>query len=215
MIHVGIVDDHEIVRAGFRELINRETDIIVSFEAPSGDDTIKQLREVRCNVLLLDLSLRGENGVDVLRSVRQRFPDTQVLVLSSYPEDRYAMAMIRNGASGYLCKDCDGSELLRAIRTVASGRRYLSEAGMQLMAGQMLGEVTQAPHDALSERELQVFLRLAAGESVSEVSNHLNLSVKTVSTYRSRVLEKLDISSNAEMAVYALRHGLMTDGAPH
>jgi len=211
MIKVAIVDDHQIVRAGFRELLGDEVDIRIAFEAASGEEALQNLRTEACDVLLLDLSLPGQSGVDVLRTARQRYPELGVLVLSGFPEERYALAMIRNGANGYLCKDCERNELLKAVRVVAQGRRYLSGRTAELMADELVGEGTAPLHESLSERELQVFLRLAKGESVSDIAAILSLSVKTVSTYRSRLLEKLAVSSNAELAAYALRHGLMVD----
>ena len=162
-------------------------------------------------MLLLDLALPGQSGVDVLRTLRQRHVDLRVLVLSGYPEERYALTMIRHGADGYLCKECAQAELVRAVRTVAQGRRYLSPHVSQLLAGTVAGTVAEAPHQQLSERELQVFLRLAQGESVSKIGDILHLSVKTVSTYRSRLLEKLGLASNAELATYALRNGLLVE----
>lgn len=209
MLRLAIVDDHKIVRAGFREMLADELGVRVEFEAASGEAALQQLREQPCDVLLLDLSLPGQSGVDVLRAVRQRYPALKVLMLSGFPEERYALPMIRNGANGYLCKDCERDELIRAIRTVAQGRRYVSPRTAELLADDLAGVSAALPHESLSERELQVFLRLARGESVSGIADTLNLSVKTVSTYRSRLLEKLEVASNAELAAYALRHGLM------
>lgn len=211
MLRIAIVDDHQIVRAGFRELLGEEIGISIAFEAASGEEALRCLRETACDVMLLDLSLPGQSGIDVLRSVRQRHADVAVLVLSGFPEERYALAMVRNGASGYLSKDCQREELLKAIRTVAQGRRYLSTRTAELLAEEMLGEGTAQPHTALSEREMQVFLRLAKGASVSEIADSLHLSVKTVSTYRTRLLEKLELGSNAELATYALRNGLLME----
>ncbi|WP_374245376.1 response regulator [Zoogloea sp.] len=211
MLRLAIVDDHKIVRAGFREMLSDELGIRVEFEAASGEEAMQKLRETPCDVLLLDLSLPGQSGVDVLRAVRQRYESLKVLVLSGFPEERYALPMIRNGANGYLCKDCERDELLKAIRTVAQGRRYVSARTAELMADDLAGAGTALPHESLSERELQVFLRLARGESVSGIAEVLNLSVKTVSTYRSRLLEKIDVASNAELAAYSLRHGLIVD----
>ncbi|MDT3705541.1 MAG: response regulator transcription factor [Thiobacillus sp.] len=211
MIQVAIVDDHQIVRTGFRELLSEDSSINLGFEAANGDEALEKLRSSPCDVLLLDISLPGKSGVDVLRTVRQRYPETRVLILSGFPEESYALAMIRNGASGYLCKDCDGDELLRAIHMVATGRRYVSGRTAELLADEMSGERSGMLHDALSDRELQVFLRLARGESVSDIAEQLHLSVKTISTYRSRVTEKLNVSSNAELATYALRHGLILE----
>lgn len=209
MLRLAIVDDHSIVRAGFREMLEDEIGIAIAFEAASGEEALQLLREQPCDVLLLDISLPGQSGVDVLRAVRQRYDDLKVLVLSGYPEERYALPMIRNGANGYLSKDCERDELLKAIRTVAQGRRYVSRRTAELLADDLAGVSSALPHESLSERELQVFLRLAQGESVSAIANVLNLSVKTVSTYRSRLLEKLEVASNAELATYALRHGLI------
>lgn len=209
MLRLAIVDDHSIVRAGFREMLEDDIGITIAFEAASGEEALQLLRERPCDVLLLDISLPGQSGVDVLRAVRQRYDDLKVLVLSGYPEERYALPMIRNGANGYLSKDCERDELLKAIRTVAQGRRYVSRRTAELLADDLAGVTSALPHENLSERELQVFLRLAQGESVSAIANVLNLSVKTVSTYRSRLLEKLEVASNAELATYALRHGLI------
>ena len=211
MIRLAIVDDHQIVRAGFREMLANELGIRIQFEAASGEEALKLLREHPCDVLLLDLGLPGQSGIDVLRSVRQHYASLKVLVLSGFSEERYALPMIRNGAKGYLCKDCERSERLKAIQTVAQGRRYVSGKTAELLAGSLVGEATAAAHEALSERELQVFLRLAKGESVSGIADVLNLSIKTVSTYRSRLLEKLDVGSNAELATYAHHHGLIVD----
>jgi len=211
MLRVAIVDDHAIVRAGFREMLADELGIAVAFEAASGEEALASLRETACDVLLLDLALPGQSGVDVLRAVRQRQPELRVLVLTGYPEERYALAMIRNGADGYLCKECGRDELLHAVRTVAQGRRYVSAHMAELLADEVAGNAPSAPHQQLSERELQVFLRLAGGQSVSAIAEALHLSVKTVSTYRSRLLEKLGVASNAELAAYALRNGLMVE----
>ena len=211
MLRIAIVDDHQIVRAGFREMLADELGFAFPFEAASGEEALQGLREHETDVLLLDLSLPGQSGVDVLRAARQRYDKLRILVLSGFPEDRYALAMIRNGADGYICKDCSRDELVHAIRTVAQGRRYLSPRTAQLMAQQLSDGAPSAPHEKLSDRELQVFLRLAKGESVSDIALVLNLSVKTVSTYRSRLLEKIGVASNAELATYALRHGLILD----
>lgn len=209
MLTIAIVDDHQIVRAGFREMLADELGVELAFEAASGEAALDMVRSRHCDVMLLDLSLPGMSGVDTLREMRQRHPEVRVLVLSGFPEERYALSMLRNGADGYLCKDCAREDLLLAIRAVAAGRRYVSPRTAELLADEMTGASQGAPHDALSERELQVFLRLAAGESVSDIADDLHLSVKTISTYRTRLLEKLRVSSNAELASYAIRHGLV------
>lgn len=211
MLRVAIVDDHAIVRAGFREMLADEVGIVVAFEAASGEEALALLQETGCDVLLLDLALPGQSGIDVLRTLRLHQSKPRVLVLTGFPEERYALAMIRNGADGYLCKECGRDELLRAVRTVAQGRRYLSPRMAELLADEVTGAGAAAPHRQLSERELQVFLRLASGQSVSEIGAALRLSIKTVSTYRSRLLEKLGVGSNAELAAYAVRNSLMLE----
>jgi two-component system invasion response regulator UvrY len=149
MLRLAIVDDHQIVRRGFREMLESELDIKIAFEAASGEEALQQLREHPCDVLLLDLSLPGQGGVDVLRTVRQRHPDLKVLILSGYPEDRYALSMIKSGANGYLCKDCEQIDLLRAVRTVAQGRRYVSRKTAELLAEEVAGGPGGSPHESV------------------------------------------------------------------
>lgn len=211
MLRLAIVDDHQIVRAGFREMLADELGVSFVFEAGSAEEALTLLRQQPVDVLLLDLSLPGQSGVDCLRQVRQQYPQVRVLMLSGFPEERYAVAMIRHGASGYLCKDCTEDELLRAIHTVAQGRRYLSPKAAELLAQELAEGRPQAPHEKLSDRELQVFLRLAQGQTVSHIADTLHLSAKTISTYRTRLLEKLEVASNAELATYAMRHGLIAE----
>ena len=210
MLRVAIVDDHQIVLAGFREMLARQPGIEVSFCAASGEEALAALRETPTDVLLLDLALPGKSGLDVLRVARPRHDGLRILVLSGFPEERYAVSMLRHGADGYLCKDCSEDELLQAIRTVAAGRRHGSPRTAQLLAEELAdGGASGPPHERLSDRELQVFLHLARGEAVSAIAAELNLSVKTISTYRTRLLEKLAVASNAELATYALQHGLI------
>lgn len=209
MIRLAIVDDHAIVRAGFREMLNEELGMSIQFEAGTAEEAQTLLRQHPCDVLMLDLSLPDQHGIDLLRAVKQRHDETQVLVISSFSEERYALSMIRSGASGYLCKDCDRGDLINAINTVAQGRRYVSSNTAELLAREMAGESDKPPHENLSEREMQVFMRLVKGETVSVIAEALHLSVKTVSTYRSRLLDKLVVSSNAELATYAHQHGLL------
>ncbi|WP_275271607.1 response regulator transcription factor [Limnobacter sp. P1] len=211
MIRLAIVDDHAIVRAGFREMLNEELGMTIQFEAGTAEEAKILLRQHDCDVLMLDLSLPDQNGIDLLRTVKHRHEETQVLIISSFSEERYALSMIRSGASGYLCKDCDRVDLINAIHTVAQGRRYISANTAELLAREMTGESDKPAHEQLSEREMQVFMRLVRGETVSTIAEVLHLSVKTVSTYRSRLLEKLELNSNAELATYAHQHGLLLD----
>lgn len=209
MIKVGIVDDHAIVRTGLRQFLGEHVDLRVTGEANNGREALELARGGEVDVLLMDLSMPEQGGVDALRAIKARFPDLAVLILSGFPEAQYATQLMRHGASGYLNKECAPEEIVEAIRVVARGRRYISPAVAELLADSALGDADKAPHETLSERELQVFLRLARGEAVGAIAEAMFLSVKTVSTYRSRVLEKLKLGSNSELTYYALKNGLI------
>jgi DNA-binding NarL/FixJ family response regulator len=208
-LKVVICDDHPIVRAGFRQFLAGQPDMESVEEAGSGREALDLVRNDACDVMLLDISMPGQNGVDVLRAIRLRKPELPVLMLSSFPEQHYALQMLKLGASGYLPKDCEPADLLRAIRSVAQGRRFVTEAVGDLLANGLGAHGDEPPHTQLSDRELQVFLRLAKGESVTAIANVLNLSFKTISTYRSRVLEKLNLRSNSDVTYYAMKNGLI------
>lgn len=209
MIKVGIVDDHAIVRAGLRQFLSEQVDVRVAGEAASGREAIDLVRQVELDVLIMDLSMPGQSGIDALGMIRAKAPDLGVLILSGYPEEHYATNLIRQGASGYLNKECDPLEILNAVRTIAMGRRYISPAVAELLAQQLGKKEDVAPHEQLSDREFQVFLRLAKGETAGNVAQALSLSVKTVSTYRTRVMEKMSLQSNSDLTYYALKNGLI------
>ncbi len=209
MIRVGIVDDHAIVRTGLRQYLSEQVDLRVTGEASDGAEALRLAQGGEIDVLLLDLSMPGGSGVEALAAIKARFPDLAVLVLSGFPEAQYATALLRQGAAGYLNKECDPEEIVRAIRTVARGRRYITPAVGELLADGLNGAADAAPHEGLSERELQVFLRLAQGETVGHIADGLCLSVKTVSTYRARVLEKLKLQTNSDLTYYAVKNGLI------
>ncbi len=209
MIRVGIVDDHAIVRAGLRHFLSEQVDLRVTGEAASGRAALDLARAGEVDVLLMDLSMPDQSGVEALAAIKARFPDLAVLILSGFPETHYATTLLRQGASGYLNKECDPEEIVTAIRTVARGRRYITPAVAEILADNMAGAGDQPAHEALSERELQVFLRLAKGETIGHMADSMCLSVKTVSTYRTRVLDKLKLQSNSDLTYYALKHGLI------
>lgn len=209
MIRIGIVDDHAIVRAGLRQFLSEQVDLRVTGEAANGREALELVRQGDIDVLLLDLSMPDQGGVDALAAIKARRPDLPVLILSGFPETHYAVTLLRQGASGYLNKECDPEEIAKAIRTVALGRRYVTPAVAELLVDGMAGGADRPAHEALSERELQVFLRLAKGEAVGHIADGMCLSVKTVSTYRSRVLEKLKLESNSDLTYYALKNGLI------
>jgi two-component system, NarL family, invasion response regulator UvrY len=210
MIKVGIVDDHAIVRSGLRQFLSEHVDVRVTGEANNGREALELARTGEVDVMLMDISMPDQSGVDALQAIKGRFPDLQVLILSGFPETHYATTLLRQGASGYLNKECDPDEIVNAIRTVYRGRRYISPVVAELLADSAVGGVVDRPaHESLSERELQVFLRLAKGETIGQMAEKMFLSVKTVSTYRTRVLEKLKLSGNSEMTYYALKNGLI------
>ena len=209
MIRVGVVDDHAVVRAGLRQYLSEHVDVRVTGEGASGADALELARKGEVDVLLMDISMPGQGGVEALKAIKARFPALAVLVLSGFPEAHYAAALLRQGANGYLNKECDPEEIIRAIRTVSMGRKYISQAVATLLAEGVAGGLDRPPHELLSERELQVFLRLAKGEKVGQMAEAMFLSVKTVSTYRTRVLEKLKLASNSDLTYYAMTHGLI------
>jgi DNA-binding NarL/FixJ family response regulator len=210
MIRIGIVDDHAIVRSGLRQFLGENVDLRVTGEAVNGRDALELARSGEVDVLLMDISMPGQSGVDALSAIKTRFPDLPILILSGFPETHYATALLRQGASGYLNKECDPEEIANAIRTVARGRRYISPAVAELLADGVAGGASDRPlHESLSERELQVFLRLAKGETVGDMAKAMFLSVKTVSTYRTRVLEKIKLETNSDLTYYALKNGLI------
>ncbi len=209
MIRIAIVDDHAIVRAGLRQYFSDQTDLRVTGEAANGREALDIVRGGDVDVILMDLSMPDQGGVEVLAAIKAREPDLPVLILSGFPETHYATTLLRQGASGYLNKECDPEDIVKAIRTVYRGRKYITPAVAELLADGLSGDVDALPHEQLSERELQVFLRLARGETIGHMADSMSLSVKTVSTYRSRVMEKLKLASNSDLTYYALKNGLI------
>ena len=208
-VRIGIVDDHSIVRSGLRQFFDDQSDLQVVGEAATGRDAVELVRTTDMDVLLLDVSMPGQTGIDAMAMIRAKAPDLAILILSGYPEEHYAVNLIRQGASGYLSKQCEPTEIVTAIRTVSQGRRYITPAVAELLAQQLNRPDEGPPHEQLSEREFQVFLRLAKGETVGEIAVALSLSVKTVSTYRTRIMEKMCLSSNSDLTYYALKSKLI------
>lgn len=209
MIRVAIVDDHAIVRAGLRQYFSDQVDLRVIGEAANGREALDIVRKGEVDVLVMDLSMPDQSGVDALAAIKARAPDLPVLILSGFPEEHYATTLLRQGASGYLNKECDPEEIVKAIRTVVRGRKYITPGVAELLADTLDGKTDKLPHELLSERELQVFLRLAKGETIGHMAESLSLSVKTVSTYRTRVMEKMKLASNSDLTYYALKNGLI------
>ncbi len=209
MIRIAIVDDHAVVRAGLRQFFSDQVDLAVVAEAASGREALDIVRHGEVDVMLLDISMPDQSGVDALVAIRARAPALPVLILSGFPEAHYATTLLRQGASGYLNKDCDPEEILKAIRTVFRGRKYITAGVAERLAETLGPDGDKLPHEQLSERELQVFLRLAQGETIGHAAQGLSLSIKTVSTYRTRVMEKMALQSNSDLTYYALKNGLI------
>ena len=209
MAKVLIADDHALVRAGLRQFLEQDPQITEIGEAVSGSNTLDMLRAKSWDLLLLDIFMPDRSGLDILARVRALHPNTRVLVLSGYPERQYAISVLRSGANGFLSKESAPEELSKAVKTVLSGRRYVSAALADFLVSDLDSDVTKPLHAALSEREFQTLCKLAAGRSVSEIANELCISVKTVSTYRSRILQKTSFKTNADLTSYALRTGLI------
>jgi two-component system invasion response regulator UvrY len=209
MIHVVLCDDHAILRRGIRDTLADTHDITVTGEAGGYSELREVLRTATCDVLLLDLNMPGRSGLEVLASVRETHASIKVLIVSMYPEDQYALRCLKAGAQGYANKAGNPQELVAAVRTVMQGRKYLTLEVAQMLAESLTQSTPEAPHTTLSERELQTLVKIASGRRLSDIAEELMLSPKTVSVYRSRVLEKLKLSNNAELTVYAIRNELV------
>ncbi|WP_374520512.1 response regulator [Hydrogenophaga sp.] len=209
MIRVILCDDHAVVRRGIRDTISEAVDIQVVGEAGSYSELREVLRSVECDVLVLDLNMPGRSGLDALTTLKEEGSAVKTLVVSMYPEDQYAIRCLRAGARGYLNKAGDPDEMVAAIRTVVQGRKYVTPEVAEMLVDQLNAPETEELHASLSERELQTLQKIASGKKLSDIAEELMLSPKTVSVYRARVLEKLHLTNNAELTVYAIRNGLV------
>ncbi|MGH8218314.1 MAG: response regulator [Steroidobacteraceae bacterium] len=206
---IAVVDDHRLVRMGLKQIVESQADFAWAGEAGTGREALALLRSSPVDVLLLDLALPDISGLDVLRTIRAHHETVATLVLSAYPEMQYGLNVLRAGASGFVSKTADESELCRAIRAAVRGGRYVSPELAQVLVSGIQGSPSEPRHSVLSEREFQIFCKLAEGKSVSEIAAKLFLSVKTVSTYRARVLEKMGMKSNADITYYAIKNNLV------
>jgi len=209
MIRVILCDDHAIIRRGIRDTLSEALDIQVVAEAGSYSEVRDALRNHPCDVLVLDIHLPGRDGLDVLASLREADSAVRVLMVSMFPEDQYALRCLKAGAQGYLNKAGDPADLITAVRTVAQGRKYVTPEVAQMLVENLNSPKNASLHASLSERELQTLLKIASGKRLSDIAAELMLSPKTVSVYRARVLEKLKLSNNAELTVYAIRNNLV------
>ena len=213
MINILIADDHTLMRDGLKKILASSGDVVVAGEASDGYQVLEMVRSRNWDMLLLDMSMPGKSGVELIQQLKTEKPNLPILVLSMHKQDEYAVRSIRAGASGYLCKDSASQQLVNAIRTVAAGGRFISpEVASDLAFGLILHD-DKPPHTLLSGREFQIFRMISAGVGVTEIAQRLNLSVRTVSTYKARILQKMQLTSIAELVRYAITHNLLEDSA--
>ncbi|HEU0282357.1 MAG TPA: response regulator transcription factor [Gallionella sp.] len=203
-IRILIADDHAIVRQGLKQLLEEEPGMEVVAECANGDEAMDWLRNHNCDIALIDIAMPGMSGIDLLNKMHQEKLNLPVLVLSTYAENQYAVRLVKAGASGYLTKECAPMEIAEAVRCVASGKSYFSQAVVKMLAKEVGTVQDKPPHEILSDREYQIFMLLASAKTVTDIANDLDLSVKTVSTYRARVLEKMCLRNNHELIRYAV-----------
>lgn len=208
-INILIADDHPIVREGLKQIISETNDMTVADEAGSGREALDLVRKKEYDLLLLDISMPGRNGLEILKELKSEYPKFPVLILSIYPEEQYAVRAFRAGASGYLTKASAPNELISAIRKIVNGGRYVSESLAEKLTYYLDEDSLRPPHDLLTDREYQVMLMLGSGKTVKEIAEELFLSVKTISTYRTHILEKMKMKNNAEVTLYVVKNKLV------
>lgn len=208
MIRIVIADDHAVVRRGLKEIISTEPDIVIGGEASNAQELLDVVRAQRWDAVILDIGLPGRNGLEVLSILKEEQPKLPVLVLTMHPEDQFAIRAFRAGAAGYLTKDSAPDELVKALRKILTGKKYVSPSLAEQLATWVDPDAARDPHELLSDREYEVLRLMATGQTVSDIAEQLSLSVKTISTYRSRILQKMHLKNNAELMRYALERKL-------
>jgi len=209
MIKILIADDHPIVRKGLKNIIKETSDMTVADEASNGQEVIKKALKKDFDIVVLDISMPGRSGLDILKELKIHKPKLSVLVLSVHPEEHYAVRALKAGASGYLTKESAPEELIKAIYRISLGKKYISSSLAEKLALDLDINSERPPHEALSDREFEVMCLIASGKTIKEIASELFLSIKTISTYRSRILEKMRMKSNAELTHYAIKHRLV------
>ena len=209
MTRVILCDDHALIRRGIRDTLAEQPDMQIVGEAGEYGELRNLLRTTTCDVLVLDINMPGRSGLDVLHALKDEGSPIRVLIVSMYPEDQYALRALRAGAYGYVNKGADPAQIVAAVRMVAQGRKYITAEMAQMLVESLTTPAPEAPHEKLSDRELQTLTMIASGKRLSDIAEELSLSPKTVSVYRARVLEKLGMANNSELTVYAIRNGLV------
>ena len=208
MTRIFIVDDHILIREGLKKILSTEPDLTIVGEAQSGNEALDKLDKCCCDVLLLDIALPDKNGLEVLKEMKTRHPKVHVMILSLYPEERYALRAMKDGADGYITKNSATDELFLAIRTVMGGKKYVSPVVAQELADHLQSDQKQPAHERLSDREFQVLLLIGSGQTVSQIADKLNLSLSTVNTYRTHILVKMNLKTNVELVRYVIENHL-------
>lgn len=209
MIKILIADDHTIFREGLKHILTEYSDLIVTDEARNGQEVLEKVWSNEYDIVLLDISMPGMNGLEVLKRLRKEKPKLSVLVLSMHPEEQYAVRVLKSGASGYLTKESATDELITAIRKISQGRKYITSSLAERLALGLETDAEKPPHETLSDREYQVLLMIASGKTITQIAKELFLSVKTVSSHRSHILEKMEMKTNAELTHYVIKHNLL------
>jgi two-component system, NarL family, invasion response regulator UvrY len=210
VIKVLIADDHPVVRLGLRQILAETSDVHVAGEVGSAPELVRAVHEERWDIVVLDISLPGGNGIELIAEIRKARPETRVLILTVHPEEQYAVRAIKAGAAGFLNKESAPERLTDALRRIAAGGRYVSAELAETLASLVAGEAPGQPHERLSDREFEILKLIASGKTVSQIAEQLSLSVKTISTHRARILRKMNMATNAELTHYAVRQGLVS-----
>ncbi len=209
MIRILIADDHAIVREGLKQILSESPDMRVVAEASTGREVLENISNNDFDIVILDIGMPGRGGLDILKEVKSQNPKLPVLILSMYPEEQYAVRVLKSGASGYLTKESAPGELIKAIRQISQGKKYISASLAEKLAVDLEMSPDKPPHEILSDREYQVMCMIASGKTLKEIADGLSLSIKTISTYRSRILEKMNMKTNAELTHYAIKNRLV------
>lgn len=209
MIRILVADDHPVVRQGLKQIVAGTTDIFVVDEAATGQEVLDKVRSNYFDVVLLDITMPGASGLDILKQLRSERPELAILILSMHSEEQYAARVLRAGASGYLAKESAPDELVAAVRKISLGGRYVSPSLAEKLASDLAVDTQEPPHQTLSDREYETMLMIASGKTTAEIAEQLSLSPKTISTYRSRILEKMGMRSNTELTLYAVQNRLL------
>ncbi len=213
MLKVMVADDHRVVREGLKRIIEQSKDMQVVLEAADGAEVLAKVGKAKLDVVVLDISMPGRNGLDVLKQLKTKYPKLPILILSQHPEDQYALRALRAGASGYVTKDSAGDELVNAIRKVAGGRKIVTESQAEELVTNLGKKDGELPHKSLSDREYEILCLFGEGKTASHIAEELALSVKTISTYRTRILEKMKMSTSSELIRYAISNKLSSSEA--